>query len=565
MIKRINVIKRIGLVLVWGLVAGEGYSQNPLVKQWDKRFGGIADDYLHSFHQTSDSGFMMGGFSFSGISGDKTQATLGHSDYWIVKTDLSGNKQWDKNFGGTDYDYLYSIEQTADGGYILGGYSKSGISGDKTQANWDASGFTNDYWIVKTDSLGNKQWDKDLGGTNDDRLYSLQQTSDGGFILGGYSESGISGDKTQANWNASGNSADFWIVKIDSAGNKQWDKDFGGTSDDVLYSIQQTADGGYIFGGYSWSGISGDKTQAAWGLMDYWIVKTDSLCNKQWDKNFGGTNGDYLFSIKQTADRRYILGGWSNSGINGDKTHASWGGADYWIIKTDSLGNKQWDKDFGGINDDELDFGNVTQTSDDGYLLCGTSYSAISGDKTENNLGGEQGWIVKTDSLGIKQWDKTIFTNAHDETYLAIQTNDGCYAIAGYTYAGIAGYKTQSSWNNSNDYWLIKFCDSTLTTSITQLPNTQLPFTIYPNPTTSTIQLTFNTKHNAQLMCEIINVMGERVFRKEFKQTDPDMHRDDEHSGRANVQLDVSFLAKGMYVVRVGDGTVWENKKLVVQ
>src|SRR5204863_32675 len=142
-----------------------------------------------------------------------------------------------------------------------------------------------DYWIVKTDSIGNKQWDKDFGGTNNDELFSIQQTADGGYILGGCSVSGISGDKTQVNWG----DIDYWIVKTDSLGNKQWDKDFGGTSDDFLYSMQQTADGGYILGGISSSGISGDKTQVTWGNSDYWIVKTDSLGNKQWDKDFGGT------------------------------------------------------------------------------------------------------------------------------------------------------------------------------------------------------------------------------------------------------------------------------------
>ena len=322
-------------------------AQNPLVKQWDRRFGGASHEELTSFQQTSDGGYILGGHSSSAISGDKTQTTWGNSvDYWIVKIDWLGNKQWDKDFGGTNVDYLFSLQQTADKGYILVGWSNSDIGGDKTQASWASY----DYWIVKTDSLGNKQWDKDFGGALDDVPSSVKQTADGGYILGGHSYSGISGDKTQASWG----DYDYWIVKTDSLGNKQWDKDFGGINDEQLYSLQQTADGGYILGGLSSSGISGDKTQATWGLVDYWIVKTDSLGNKQWDKDFGGISSDFLSTIQQTADGGYILGGCSYSGIGGDKTQASWGDRDYWVVKIDALGNKQWDKDFGGTGVEEL-------------------------------------------------------------------------------------------------------------------------------------------------------------------------------------------------------------------
>jgi hypothetical protein len=433
------------------------FPQNPLVKMWDYRYGGDSADYLTCFQQTADGGYILGGRSNSGISGNKTQFTRGFDDYWMVKLDSLGTRQWDKDFGGASFDQLYSIQQTLDGGFILGGWSMSGISGDKTQATW--CGF--DYWIVKTDSLGNKEWDKDFGGADFDLLFSLQQTSDGGYILGGYSYSGISGDKTQPLWGTAG--SDYWILKLDSLGNKQWDKDFGGTYDDFLGSIQQTADGGFILGGYSSSGISGDKTQPTWGSTDYWIVKTDSSGIKQWDKDIGGTYDEVLTSLCQTSDEGFILGGWSYSGIGGDKTQPAWGMCDYWVVKTDSLGNKQWDKDFGGTSPEDL-FGSVLQTADGGYLIAGNSNSPQSGDKSENNLGISQGWIVKTDSSGNKQWDKTIFTLPEGKvSAYALQSNDGCYVIAKPSYGEIAGYKTQSNWNafNGPDYWVVKFCDST--------------------------------------------------------------------------------------------------------
>jgi hypothetical protein len=286
--------KLLAAVLIWFCGFHTGICQNPLVKQWDKRFGGTASDIFWTVQQTSDVGYILGGTSFSDSSGDKTQNTWWDSDYWIIKMDSLGNKQWDRDFGGTDSDELYSIQQTDDGGYILGGCSYSGIGGDKTQDNRDTILYTSDYWIVKIDSLGNKQWDKDLGGTETDRIFSVCQTADKGYTLGGLSVSGISGDKTQASWGSS----DYWIIKTDSMGNKEWDRDFGGTGYDGLYSIHQTTDRGFILGGFSGSDSSGDKTQNVWDTCttctrgDYWIIKIDSLGSKQWDKDFGGTNID---------------------------------------------------------------------------------------------------------------------------------------------------------------------------------------------------------------------------------------------------------------------------------
>ena len=460
-------------------IAQCAFAQNPLVKQWDYRYGGNDLENLTSFKQTRDGGYLLAGYSYSTTSGDKTQPLQGFYDFWIVKLDAMGIKEWDKDFGGTNWDQLFSAQQTTDGGYILAGSSWSGSGGDKTQGVVG----TDDYWIVKTDSVGTKLWDRDFGGTSNDELYSIQQTEDGGFILGGYSSSPAGGDKTQ---NTLGG-ADYWIIKTDSLGIKQWDKDFGGTGSEQLTFIQQTNDKGYILGGYSSSGISGDKTQSTFGLQDYWIVKTDSLGIKQWDQSFGGTLSDYLYSLTQTIDHGYILGGVSWSGISGNKTTPLWGGniTDYWIIKTDSFGNKTWEKDFGGTSDDDV-LGNITQTSDSGYLIAGTSYSNISGNKTENNPSLEQSWGLKTNSLGDIEWDKTLFSAGHDESGFAIQTSDGCYAFANCDMGGIGGYKTQTS-QGGDDYWIVKFCDSTLVYTPVALFNA--PNHICPGTCTSFLNL----------------------------------------------------------------------------
>ncbi len=445
------------------------FAQTPLQKQWDKRYGGTGDEVLSVFIETADRGFIAGGWSSSGIGGDKTETGNGGMDYWIVKTDSLGNKIWDKRFGGSLNDELHSLQQTTDGGYILGGFSRSGISGDKTQPNWDISASSNptaDYWIVKIDSAGNKEWDKRFGGIYEDELYSVRQTADGGFILGGISYSTNGGDRTQPSWG----SADYWIVKTDAVGSKEWDKRYGGTNNDQLYTLQQTTDGGYILGGYTWSQATGDKTQPNCGTLnncDFWIIKTDSLGSIRWDKRYGGTGNDEIYSLQQTNDNGYILAGYSWSGISGDKSENNHGPAntsDYWIVKIDSVGNKLWDKDFGGVAREE-EFGNVVQTTDKGYLMAGSSYSDATGNKSEVNLGVEQTWVVKIDSLGNKQWDKTVFTAGHDESGIALQTKDGCYAFANYSNSGIGGYKTQLNRDSSNltyDYFIAKFIDTSL-------------------------------------------------------------------------------------------------------
>src|SRR6185295_8881386 len=196
------------------------------------------------------------------------------------------------------------------------------------------------------------------------------------------------------------------------------------------------------------------------------------LGSKEWDKRFGGIYDDILNSVQQTSDGGYILAGRSISENNGDKTEPSWGDNDYWIVKTDSLGNKEWDKDFGGTLA-EGEYVNISQTSDKGYLIGSGSRSGLSGDKSENNLSFQQTWIVKADSLGNKKWDKTMFTTGSDDEGYAIQTKDGCYVIANLTNGGIGGYKTQPNWDTTSfptaDYWIIKFCDTPLVNHIVNL------------------------------------------------------------------------------------------------
>jgi Secretion system C-terminal sorting domain len=244
---------------------------------------------------------------------------------------------------------------------------------------------------VKIDSLGNIQWQNTIGGDNDDRLFSLQETSDMGYILGGISNSNISGDKSENDVGGS----DFWIVKVDSLGNLQWENTIGGSSGEDLVSIQVTSDGGFIIGGISYSDISGDKTENHIGASDYWIVKIDIYGNVKWQNSIGGFDSEYLRNIQQTIDGGYIIGGISCSGISCDKSEAGLGYWDnnYWIVKTDSIGIVEWDNTIAGsLNEMPC---TIEQAMDGGFYLGGTSNSNMSSDKTENCNGFNDFWIIK--------------------------------------------------------------------------------------------------------------------------------------------------------------------------
>ncbi|MBL0095582.1 MAG: T9SS C-terminal target domain-containing protein [Bacteroidetes bacterium] len=384
--------------------------------------------------QTSDGGYILGGTSVSNFSGNKTENCIGGNDYWIVKTDSIGNIQWQNTIGGILNDNLTSVMQTADGGFILGGYSESYIFGDKTE---NCLGDF-DYWIVKTDSLGNIQWQNTIGGILEDELFALQQTADGGYILGGKSRSDISGDKTE---NSQGG-YDYWIVKTDSIGNIQWQNTIGGSINDELNSIHQTADGGFILGGFSGSSISGDKTENCLGGYDYWIVKTDSQGNIQWQNTLGGSVNDFMYSVRQTADGGYVLGGNSNSNISGDKSENCLGFDDFWIVKTDVAGNIEWQNTIGGSFIDWMS--SVQQTNDGGYILSGSSASNISVDKTENSLGDIDYWVVKLDTAGYIQWQNTIGGSNADRLTSVLETTDGAYVLGGWSWSDISGDKTEN-------------------------------------------------------------------------------------------------------------------------
>lgn len=508
-----------------------------MIKQWDRKFGGDYGEIFYNIKQTNDGGYALFGYSESPISGEVSQTPRGSADYWLVRTDSDGNKLWDKRFGGADIDVGIAFEQTTDNGYILGGYSISDTSIDKSAL---PKGYV-DFWVVKTDSSGTKLWDKCYGGLPlaSFVLRDLKQTSDGGYILGGNTANGIGGDCSYANWDTSLLSNDYWIIKIDAFGNKLWDRKFGGTGNDEFTVVEVCLDGGFLLGGSSWSDAGGDKTQPSRGVTDAWIVKTDPNGNKLWDKRYGGDQSEYLYSIKPTADGGFLLGVESNSSVNGDKSVPSNGFADYWMLKIDSLGNKIWDNGYGGNGMEEMS--SITTDGLGNIYLCGDSYSQASGDKSENNLGVEQSWVVKTDFAGNLLWEKTIRTYGHDERTQIVIGEEGCVTVANFS-DGVVGALNSQPPRGSVDFWMVKLCDSTAVTGNSESILTNETWQMYPNPAHDfvTIELPLGAKI---MEMEILDVTGRIVKTESYSGT--------------NVVVDINTFSPGLYFIQcIADGKV---------
>ncbi|MDR0793182.1 MAG: T9SS type A sorting domain-containing protein [Chitinophagaceae bacterium] len=428
----------LAVILILGILTG-AIAQAPAI-QWQKSLGGSAFDNAYSVQQTTDGGYIVAGYSKSNNDGD-VSGNHGNFDYWIVKLDNTGAIQWQKSLGGSSDDQAMSIQQTTDGGYIVAGISRSN-DGD-VSGNHGGDG---DYWVVKLDNTGAIQWQKSLGGSGDDWAYSVQQTTDGGYIVAGVSNSN-DGDVIDNH----DNNADYWIVKLDNTGAIQWQESLGGSGYDGAQSIQQTTDGGYIVAGYSSSNngnVSGNH-----GSDDYWIVKLNNTGAIQWQESLGGSGDDEAYSIQQTTDGGYIVAGysWSNDG-NVSGNH---GIDDYWIVKLNNTGDIQWQKSLGGSS---FEWANsIQQTTDGGYIVAGES-SSNNGDVTGNH-GGNDYWVVKLDNTGAMQWQKSLGSSAYDEEAYSIQqTTDGGYIVVGNS----GSNDGDVTGNHGNaDFWVVKLAPAT--------------------------------------------------------------------------------------------------------
>jgi hypothetical protein len=419
----------------------------PPIIQWQKSFGTPSTEYPMDVQQTRDGGFIVGGWSpyFPIPGGNKTSPSYGSHDFWIVRTDPAGTKLWDRSYGGNDQDTLETLHQTSDGGFILGGttwYASSG--GNKTSTNYGSS----DFWVVRTDASGYKLWDRSFGADGYESLQSIQQTSDGGFILAGVSSSWSTNEVKTAQ--PLGDD-DFWIVRLDAEGNRLWDRTYGAGLKEHANVIRQTPDGGFLIGGSTQGGLN-FTTRRGFGNYDFWIVRIDANGNKLWDNLFGGPAQDELVSIALTTDGGCVLGGWSLSINGGNKTSANYGGPDYWVIRLDAGGNKVWERSYGGVEWDIL--GSISANSDGTFLLAGYSLSPPGGSKTTPLLGGWDCWLIRIDGNGNELWQAGFGGQSSETPEAAHQTTDGGYIFTGRS-SSMDGDRNGQGFG-SDDFWLVK-------------------------------------------------------------------------------------------------------------
>jgi hypothetical protein len=290
---------------------------------WQKCYGGTEDDHARSIIQTSDGGFVFAGYTLS-IDGDLLNLNFYENSQqgWIVKIDSIGTIQWQKLIGGTGEDLLTSIQLTDDGGFIVAGVTSS-HDGDVIGNNGIESA-----WVVKLSNTGTIQWQKCIGSGSFSRVTDIKQCSYGGYIV------------ACEKMNSVGNGMLYsqgYVIKLNNSGDIEWEKQLGGTRDDYLNTIHETVDGGFIIGGStgSWDGDLQGTTYL--GGEDFWIVKLSKFGDVEWQRRFGGNNTDLLYSLQQTTDLGYILAGrtksnnYDVSGLHPSLTSYIY--SDMWIVK----------------------------------------------------------------------------------------------------------------------------------------------------------------------------------------------------------------------------------------
>jgi PKD repeat protein len=395
---------------------------------WQRCLGGSGSDVASIVQQTSDGGYIVAG-STESTDGD-VGGNHGGYDIWVVKLDAGGETAWQRCLGGSGTDVARSAHPTVDGGYIIGGQTNS-TDGDVSGNHGKA-----DIWLVKMDSGGNISWQRCIGGSNYEDISNVCQTSDGGYILTGETDSN-DGDVSGYH-----DRNDTWLVKIDPDGLIEWEKSFGPIM--INTCAQQTDDGGYVLCGWCWEGH---------GMFDGYVLKVDATGVLEWQSYLGGYCRDYVSSIRQTGDSGYIAAGSTESsdidGYHRDPENYD-SILDGMAVKINATGALEWQRGLGGYDSDT--FRCVEQAADGGYILAGYTDSN-DGDVGGNHGGLWDGWAVKLDSSGELEWQRCLGGSGDDKVQSVGQTSDGGYILAGSTDSNDGDV---SGNHGASDIWVVK-------------------------------------------------------------------------------------------------------------
>jgi hypothetical protein len=512
-------MKTLSLII---LLVSQIYAQ----AQFEVAIGGPSCDNGWYVIQTTDGGYVLCGNS---------QVSTDPFDMYIVKLDSTGVLQWTQKVGGANGEWAYSIVQSSDGSYLAAGFTGSYGAGGQ------------DMYIVKLSSGGNFLWSKTIRGSLQDNAESIKQTSDGGFIIAGFTRS----------FGAGG--ADMFIVKIDSGGSVLWSKTVGGTGDDFIYHVSQTTDGGYI--------AAGSTSSFGAGADDMYILKFDSSGNVIWNRTFGGAGIDVAYSVIQTTDNRYVVVG---------ETHSfGAGNYDFYVVKLDSSGNPLWTKTVGSSLAEGGE--SVIQTTDGGYAVAGF-----------------QQRLIKLNSAGTLQWSKSLPI----VSICIIKTLEGGYAVGGSAEIGdchdFAILKFDGNWNTCYNVSMLNFvqgsgdsnsipvptvssqtpevttpspqssawgivtniCTTVGTTKKeTEIPLDYMLFQNYPNPFNPSTTIKFSLPKSSLIKLIIYDVTGKEV------QT---LVNEKLEAGRYEKTFNASGLSSGLYLYKIEAEGFSDVRKMVL-
>jgi len=384
-----------------------------------KTFGGSKNDSAQKVVSTSDGGYAVIGFTQS-MDGDISDKLNESFDFWLLKFNADSELQWNKTYGGTADDKGKDIVQTTDGGYAILGSSFSNdqdVSGNNGQE---------DYWLAKLDPSGNIMWQKSFGYQGSDSGISVIQTTDSGYLVTGVLDVTASGGDGNTSKNSNKHAGgDYWAIKLDTSGNIEWSKYYGGLFSDTPEGIAETNDGGFIIAGGSDS-MDTDISNNI-GSYDFWVIKISATGTLLWEKSYGGDEIDEAWAVVKANDGNFLIAGDTRS--NDVNVSNNIGAADLWLIKISPTGELLWEKTLGGTSFDVARAINTTQ--DGGFLLAGSSRS--NDVNVTENKGQNDAWAIKVNSSGTIQWQKTVGGTNIDFAYGIAELNDKTVIVAGDT------------------------------------------------------------------------------------------------------------------------------------
>lgn len=441
---------KLSVIIILLLLAFYSVAQETQVQiNWERAYGGTQDEQANSIIPTEDGGYIFTGFTES-HNGDVQSGNFQSQDFWVVKVDKDGSIEWEQTYGGTGNDFAHQIVQSPDNNFLVGGYTTSNDGDIKSSNNGKV-----DFWLIKIDEKGKLIWEKTYGGTHDDHLNTIEIASDNGYILGGSTDSNDGDIQSGAK-----GYKDYWVVKIDSIGNIEWEQTYGRNFHDNLRSICVIPEEGYFLAGTKKRNVGVAKYDD-----DIWILKIDLDGNIEWERTYGGDGYDRAYQIKSLTNKEYVIGGHTLSN-DGDVQSGNQGSYDIWIIKIDENGKLLWEKTFGGTKEENLLFS--MDINDNNEILVGGSSTSNDGDIETGNKGDWDYWIFNLNSKGEMIWEKTFGGSARDYTYCIKSLTESEFMVGGITLSNDGDIKSGN--HGGKDIWLVNVSVGS-PTKVTQLNN----------------------------------------------------------------------------------------------